>query len=454
MSQALVLSFSTAMLVFGLEWYPLIGADHGRLARRIARKHRASHVVFSGPSAAAVGVARLRREHTHRGPVLHSAAQCVAQLHPEGTLALMHDIAEAGVWLVAVHDGAVVAGTDKVLASREEAELLVEELSAAYPGMRIIKVGDAAGAPMLAELSSACAPPARLQPLSRWRPWLPWPVQCLALALVLALLVPRAWSMLGRDSAAPKAAHAGDSLTAWQQAITASAKRHIVHGVSGTRALLNIFFDLPVHPGGWTLHQAECNAKGQQWLCQATFHRRRQDASNDSLLAALPREGVVEFPTLDQAVRQWHAATHGLPLAGYRVRSRVHTESVIYTGLQGIRPGFGQLQAGKPYSLPLTVPLDAQGAALARPAGITSYGARSLQISGPLRSATLLLPHAQSMAWKKAVLTLRHTDKPDLTRSALVLALHGVLYETDNATDPLSAEDPAATLALRSSENS
>src|SRR5690606_4551622 len=205
----------------------------------------------------------------------------------------------------------------------------------------------------LNDLEAACAPSSRLQALSRWRSRLPWPVQCLALALVLSLLVPRAWSMLQASKSAQQAVQAHDPVQAWRQAIDASVKHRFVHGVGGTRALLAIVHGLPVRPGGWTLQGAECGADGRHWQCQAHYRRQEQDASNASLFAAVPSHWSVEFPTLDQAIRRWREHASGTPLPAYRLTNRAYTESVLYSSLQGIRQGFGQLQVGQPQRLAL-----------------------------------------------------------------------------------------------------
>src|SRR5690606_2606946 len=65
--------------------------------------------------------------------------------------------------------------------------------------------------------------------------------------------------------------------------------------------------------------------------------------------------------------------------------------------------------------------------------GLLMYLSRSLRLSGPLRSASLMLPHTGSIEWNKALLVVRDVDKPGLKNSSLNLSLEGVLDETETS---------------------
>src|SRR5690606_23920620 len=142
--------------------------------------------------------------------------------------------------------------------------------------------------PTLEDIEAASSPRSCLALVSRWRPMLPWPVQCFALALVVVLLVPRVWPLLqnGHDSAS--GVPPGDAMLAWQGAIAKSAGHRIVHGVQGTRSLLEIFHGLPVSIGGWGLLQAECAASPDRWRCRAEYRRKHGAANSISLLTRAP----------------------------------------------------------------------------------------------------------------------------------------------------------------------
>src|SRR5690606_29692238 len=114
----------------------------------------------------------------------------------------------------------------------------------------------------------------------------------------------------GGDGAAP--------MRAWREAIAQALGSHVVHGVSGTGALLASFHHLPVNVGGWRLQQAECVAAAAAWQCRARYQRAGRGASNASFLSGVPQGWAVEFSSLEQAEGTWLTTRHGLPLARQR----------------------------------------------------------------------------------------------------------------------------------------
>ncbi|HWK69932.1 MAG TPA: hypothetical protein VNS29_03735 [Burkholderiaceae bacterium] len=435
MSEPLILSLPSATLVFGLDWFPLIGARADRLGMRIARRHRSTHCVLAGDAAGSVGVLTLKAGRQHKN-VLHSAAQNVAVLFASGTMALLMEVGAAGHWLVAVHEGAVVARTDRFYPSRLAAEEVLAELRLAYPQLRILGAPGAPGVPDMAAIEAASSAATQLRRIAGWRPFFPWPVQCFALALVLVLLVPAAWRALRPDRAVAAGPAQEDPAQAWRDAISRSAQGRLVHGLQGTRTLLEAFYELPVNMGGWRLLQAECAPHGAQWHCRARYERRETGASNQSLLENIRVDWKVEFASLDHADASWRIAAGGIPLAHRRPADSRENERRFFSALQGLRAGFAQLRVGKTLPLPIPAPLDGQGRPIARPAHLPAYASRSLQIVGPLRSAGLLLPHLSFIAWSKAMLTLREVNAPGARDSGLTLTLQGVLYESENPAVP------------------
>src|SRR5690606_21936348 len=112
MSQIFVHSVEATHLAFGLEWLPLVTGKPERSAHRLARQHKASHLVMSTDSAASVGLAFVGRSSPLRRRTVHSAAQIVAQLFEVGTVALVLCLPGSLYWMVAVHEGAVLSRTD------------------------------------------------------------------------------------------------------------------------------------------------------------------------------------------------------------------------------------------------------------------------------------------------------------------------------------------------------
>lgn len=443
MNDPILLSLSSANLVFGLEWLPLVGSRVDKLGNRIARRHQATHAVFSGEPTAAIGVVRLSRAMTQRR-LLHSAAQNVAELFSSGTIALVFELEQAGYWLVAVHDGVVVARTDRFYATKEDADVVLDALRQAYPQLIILGAQHAPAPPTLAQIEAASTSRSSLALISRWRPVLPWPVQCFALTLVLVLLVPRAWQLTQAGSVSSIGMPAGDPVLAWKDAVARSASNRVVHGVQGTRSLLEIFYSLPVGLGGWGLVQAECTAAADHWRCQAQYRRDHASASNRSFLARVPTDWTVEFTSLDSSRPSWQSTAFGQPLGGYRALSGADIERQFLSSLQAIQPAFTQVRIGKPVPLSMSIPIDAQGRAVPRPAGLSTYASRSVQLSGPLRSASLLVPQSASISWSKASITLREVDKPGLKTSRLNVSLQGVLYEIDVVSSAAATDEKGA----------
>ncbi|MGB3290365.1 MAG: hypothetical protein WBA83_13925, partial [Burkholderiaceae bacterium] len=268
--------------------------------------------------------------------------------------------------------------------------------------------------------------------IGRWRPFLPWPVQCFALALVLVLLVPAAWRVMKPGHAVAADSMRADPEQAWRNAIAGSIHGRLIHGFQGTRALLEALYDLPVNAGGWRLLQAECAPNGTRWRCRARYERRQTGASNQSLMDSSRAGWTLEFASLEQAEAAWETPAGGVPLAHQRLADGKENERRFVSALQGVQGGFAQLRVGKALPLPVSAPLDGQGRPIARPAHLPAYASRPVQVIGPLRSAGLLLPHLSSVAWNKAVLTLRELKTPGARDSGLTLTLQGVLYETEN----------------------
>ena len=431
MAEPLLLSLHSATLVFGLDWFPLIGARADRLGMRIAKRRRSTHCVLAGEGAGSVGLLALKAGRLQKR-TLYSAAQNVAALFAAGTVVLLMELDAAGYWLVAIHEGAVVARTDRFYPSREAANDVLAELRLAYPQLMVLGTPNAPGIPTMADIEAACSSSTQLRRISGWKPFLPWPVQWFALVLVLALLLPAAWRALRLDHAQAGTPVRKDPVQAWRDAIAHSAQGRYVHGAHGSRLLLETFYALPVRLRGWHLRQAECVPQAVQWQCQARYERREPGASNKSFLEKIQPEWKVQFTSLDHALAVWRTASGGVPLAHQRLADSKANERHFFSALQGLRSGFADVQVGKTLPIPLSAPTDGQGRPISRPAHLLAYSSRSVQLSGPLRSAGLLLPHMSFIAWNKAALTLHDVNAPSARDSGLILTLQGVLYENEN----------------------
>ncbi|WP_353146728.1 hypothetical protein [Pollutimonas bauzanensis] len=444
MELPLLLPLSSATLVFGLEWLPLLGGKAERTGLRLARQHKATQMVLAGETAGSVGITAVKTSRSQRKASLYSAAQNLAHLFPTGTVALVLELEQVGYWLVAVHEGAVVARTDRLYRCVEDTEPVLDELRQAYPQFLLLGSHGAPDQPALAAIEAACSTQSRLRVLSRWAPVLPWPVQGFVLVLVLVLLIPKLGTVLASKRQARVPVANVNPVQAWKRAVEQAAHGRVVHGARGTRALLDELYELPIHINGWVLLQTECAAQLSQWRCQARYERRDMQASNSQFLAGSPKHWTVEFISMEQAQPVWDIPGHGAGLLAQQLKTSLQNERDLFSALQAIKPAFSQMQVGKPAPLHVAAPQDDSGQPLPRPPGLAHHLSRPIQLGGPLRSASLLLPYTASMQWNKAVLSLRNIDNPGLKSSSLNLSLQGVLYEIES--EPAvgrTVDDPA-----------
>jgi len=439
MSEVIILSAASAYLALGLDWLPLIGGGAQRAAYRAARRHKASHLVLDGEAAGAVGYGLLR---LRRGQAVHSAAQNLARLFPSGAAAMLLKLDSGRYWLAAVHEGAVVARTDKLYDSPAEGRAVLDELLRAYPHMRILGQDGAAAPPSLSALAAAGDAQTLLRPVAR--------LDCTRRALPLALLALGALALanagLGRRPPAGEAAPMPDAaavLHMWRQADAAAARAAVIHGVSATRALLLGLHALPARLAGWALQRAVCEPVQRNWRCSAQYQRRDAGADNADLLAAAPQDWRLGFPSIDSALAQWRPRAGALPPGFQALRSSAHNLRHLQSALQAMQPAFTRMRLGPARPLPIAPPHDAQGRTPSRPAELPRYARRSLRFDGPLRSAGMLAPHAHHMGWKKITLSLRDAVPPGLKASRLHISLEGDLYELlDPGTRPAEAGGP------------
>jgi hypothetical protein len=456
MSDLLILQVSSASLVFGLHWLPLISGRASRAAHHTARRHRASHVVVSGDGARAVGLAALKPERGRRTEPFHSAAQNVACLHAGGTVALLLELQPACYWLVAVHEGAVVARTDKLYSSRAEAGAVLDELKQAYPQLQVMGDQKAPVLPTLPMIAAASTVQTQLAPVSRWNPVFPAPVQWFALALVLVFVIPRLWPVLRQAGATAVPAAVVDPVSAWQQAVSKATRHVTVHGVQGTQLLLHSLYTVPVRMDGWGLVDVNCVAQLSAWRCRARYDRRDARASNEHFLAKAASQWAVEFESIDRANAVWVLPAAGLPLAAHALKTSADNERHLFSSLQSIRPVFTQMQLGKPQAVKIEPPRDEKNYVIERPAHIPGYLTRPVQIQGPLRSVSLLLPYTESLSWKQVLLSVRHVDRANATSSRLNVSFQGDLYEIESTANrsaspgPLEPDPPGRHLAAAS----
>lgn len=413
-------------LVFGLEWFPLLGEQPEAQARRLARQRRAAHFVVAEGTVAAAGLLRerMRRE---RGTHHHSAAALFAVVHPTGAVAAVLPCGGQRYWLVAVHEGAVMTRTDQFHTDAAELDAALAMLREAHPALMLLHYGDDADGLLDALFNAAREHGAGLvsvRALNAGRPKL-----AVAAACVLGAAV---WAGDAYRSAARRQAQAAvpDAAAAWRTAVTESARPHRVHGVAGLERLLDALYEAPATVGGWALTQIDCRPAGLHWSCYGRY-RREHGSDNLDFLAEAHSDWQVSFEPMQQAVASWRVAVPFLPLESVALRRPQQNEAWFVSALQAMLPAFNELRLETPQALPLRVPLDAAQRPLERPANLAQYRRRLLRVQAPLRSLSLLLPEAAHLSWERVELHVVPVDTPTVLNSSLRVSLTGVLYEID-----------------------
>lgn len=426
-SRAYVQMVASVNLVFGLDWFAVLGAQVSREAKRIARQYKASHMVVCGDDAGSVGLAAFKTRRKG-APVLHSAAQLLAQRFTSGTVAMVLQLDGEQWWVVAIHEGAVVARTDQLCASAQEAAGAMQQLRQAYSALTVL--GETTPAPSLSELAKGVLSSAELRRAGRQLPGLPWPIQGLLIALVLAVFLPGLADWLAVLDEPPH----GDAVPvspdeAWRATLHEVAASHWVHGVPGTQQILQSFHDLPVRLKGWGLSVAECLADQSRWNCSADYERASVGASNDGLIAEARPEWNVSFTPLNKARVQWTLIAQGTGGHHATLNTTRQNERDLFSRLQAIEPAMVSVAIGPSKPVPVAAPTDMSGQALPRPHGMQGLRTRAVEIRSPIRSASLLLPDCEAMGWQRIALRLDPTVHPSLINSRINITFQGVLYE-------------------------
>jgi|GEM_PF-1845969 len=461
MNESLILQAGDVRLVFGMRWFALLAERPRKAARRLGRQYRATHVLHAGATPSAVGLAWLNSAGS-----AHSAAQAVAMRYPSGSVALCMALRPGLIWLVAVHEGLVVARTDRLFDNPEAAARLLAELKLAYPGLAVAGETPAIELPDLVQLAQATGQPSQLSALRRLRAPFSRPVRAFLCALGIAAVLPGVYGVdvaesLGLEASVDNADGGGPDPLSTERVMAPVSAVPLVHGTAGLKTLLDAFHGVPLHPAGWMLLHADCDAGGAvAWQCVALYERKGALASNEGLLehfeALCPHEAdrdaspigtaahhcawpalQIAFSALDQARVSWRPEARAVALTRIRPLGRASNDRRLLSALQGMQRAFTDIQIGESLGLQ-TAAAPADEAVSGSQAPV--YRSRSLYFSGPLRSAALLLEHAGFMSWSRAELRYQTVDAPDIRRSGLHFTLQGLLYEIH--ASPVSGPSP------------
>jgi len=182
---------------------------------------------------------------------------------------------------------------------------------------------------------------------------------------------------------------------------------------------------VPFNPSGWQLLRVQCEPVSVDWSCAAHYHRQHRFALNQHLEAVKPEEWEFHSVSLDRAMLTWCLSQAAETLDF----SQASLGLDWMTSLQRLSPLFEHIQLGLASKLSMSAPLDSQGLALERPAGLPVWQQRTLALKGPLRALTALQTLNAPVRWRSATLEVGNISGQELTRSALVVQLLGDLFE-------------------------
>lgn len=423
-------------LVFGLEWFPLLGADLERQALVAARRRKAIYRVVAAGEASSVGLL-YEAIPLSRGTRLSSAAAVFASTHQEGTFAAIIPLPNGRRWMVAVHESAVMSRGDMCFDSEDALRHALQQLREAHPQLSVVTMDSHDPLGSIFRLGSHAGALVRESRLKRrLRP-----------AVAMTTLLVAAWAGVGRSMfpvADTSLNQEVDPATAWRDATARVAAHHRVQGVTGFLAVYEALLDVPVLVAGWALRAVECVPTTAHWQCSARFHRG-STALNEGLLAARPMQWRLGFDPLDGAEAVWAVPMPTLRLSSQDLKTESENDTRLLSILQSVASAFSELRVEGPKPIALRPPLDARQRPLPRPAGLPVFQTRSLRLQSPMRSVSVLVPEMAHMSWDRVSLTVTETDRPSLRNSGLRLSLWGTLYEIkgdDNELD--GAGDPGS----------
>lgn len=441
---------TTVTLVLGLQWHTILGRDLARQARRRASREAASHWVHAAGRAEVVGV--LPRA---AGPVAvaarsaHAAAQAFARLAGEGThvASLSVPTAPGGWWLALVRDGQVLNGGDRCLEDGSAASACWASWRARHgaswrvwgePPAAAATSAEPACTPLAwSQLAATVGADSLLQVLPRWRG--PASVGVAAAMLVAVATATAAWWRADPATrpvvpAAGVAASPDVAQAAWAAAAEAWRTRTRLLTAHGLDQLAQTLLDVPARVAGWQLLQAACAVRADSgWDCHASYRRAHRLGRQAGLLAQLPSAWTLQWQGLEEARAHWVVQPQTAAIAWSALTPSTTSwvaDADVWLTLaplwQRVEWGRREVVALAPAAVgePPVVP--------PRPSHMPELAQRSLVVSGPLRSFSLI-PTAltQRTEWQRVALQVAASSvAPTRLTSSLILTLQGVVHES------------------------
>ena len=408
-------------VIFGMDWTAIVGGQPLKLARKHARLRRATHFLLVGAPAMTVGCVKLEKQYFAQSCGVYSAAALFSVAYPSAAVACLVRFEEGGCWMVASHSGSIVSETDRWFLDAQAASAALNNIRLRFPHLVVYEGLIASSTQLPAWLNDKCSEQARLVVHQAAR--LGGRTRIAALALVVVVGFWLKW--LDQDS------EHGTTVTQippdqrWLDALGHYSRQYPVHAFSDLMRVMQAWRRVPFAPAGWQLLRVQCEPVSIDWSCAAHYRRQHRFALNQHLEAVKPGEWEFHSVALDRATLTWSLSRAAQPLDFAQTPSRIDW----MTSLQRLSPLFEHIQLGLSAKLSITAPLDSQGRALERPAGLPNWHQRSLVLKGPLRALTALQELTAPVRWRSATLEVGSLSGQELTRSALVVQLIGDLFE-------------------------
>lgn len=397
-------------LIFGLQWFALIQGPRSPALKYLLQRHRPRSLCFTGHTFYSVG---LHHQALSPGVQSYSAAACVAQSLPEKSHLFLLQDDKNYWWLLAIHEGTVVSGSDRVYENKPDALAHLERLQSTYPQAQCV-FQLPAGQSLEAWLRARCSPQATLKPARKP------PLLGISLGLLGLLVGFLLWPVPRSPLSAPDP----DAVALAQSALHELERSNAVSGVVGLRNLLNTLEQAPLKPGGWQLQKIHCQNVQQQWSCAAQYSRQERDATNLSFEQHVSSDMHIHYESLDSALVNWIQDMGSQPLSAHLLQRRRRNERDLFSQLQSVQSAFTKLAVSASQALPMSPP-EQQLHLVHAP----EYRLRRWYSQGPLRSHYVILPWVGAFRWEQATLSWRSEPAPNLYNSSLNLTLEGQLYE-------------------------
>lgn len=407
MSQEYVQPCGSYQLVFGLRWFPVLGASATQQARVLSKRHRAKAWVVAGRHFSSVGLSTssLSAKTPHV-----SAAVCFATLFPRGVHAAIYQLTVGRYWLIAAHEGTPLRHGDMVFDSVEQAQQRVQKLAVHHTTL-VLQPEVLSIQALIPLLTQHMRLKAQVQPI-RQRRWA-W-VAGMSLAVSLAY-----WSYVPRVSVAavdptpvfdPYQHH-------WEQ--QARPASHYV----ALQALLEHWQQLPLAVAAWRLVDSNCQIQKVVWQCVHTFKPTTESANVLDFQQSQPSDWHMVQADLQRIQVQAQVGFQSAEPRRWRASQALQAD--LLAKLQSIKPAFQTIKLQEPVRY-----LPKNAAVVASPE-VRPIFEQSLSLQAPLRSLALLLDFDEHVYWEKASFVVNPKAKATLKQSAVQVQLHGVTYARD-----------------------